>query len=86
MHTAIDQMRNSQPGVFSGDRVLNEDAYMNGVVNILRSYGYCATRGGPSDEIGIKTYNGFNEQYDILLSTGSVRYNGFAVRCTPARF
>jgi len=83
---AIDQIQAEQPGLFSGNRVLNETAYMQGVVRILQSYGYCATHGGPEDEVGIKTNNSFSEQYDILLSSGHIRRSGFAVTCRAARF
>lgn len=83
---AISQFKLNRPDLFQGEKVLDENAYMNGVVDVLRFNGYCATRGGPSDEIGIKLNNSKSEQYDILLSSGFIRHYGFAVSCSPARF
>jgi hypothetical protein len=84
---AIAKIRTERPDLFDAGRVRNPDAYVQGVARILeRDYGVCAKQGGPEDEIGVKNANGFNEQYDILLGSGYIRYGGYAVTCRPARF
>jgi hypothetical protein len=63
-----------------------EDAFMADLVGRLRARGLCATRGGPSDEVGIKGENGRSEQFDVVLSEGKVRRRGYVAVCRPARF
>ena len=84
--TAIAQNQREQPNLFSGDRVLNPNAYVQGVARILETRGFCARQGGPEDEVAVKNSNGFSEQFDILFSSGIVRTGGYTVTCRPARF
>jgi hypothetical protein len=84
--TAIAQIQREQPNLFSGDRVLNPNAYVQGVARILETRGFCARQGGPEDEVAVKNSNGFSEQFDILFSSGIVRTGGYTVTCRPARF
>ncbi|MDZ4676976.1 MAG: hypothetical protein SGI74_05640 [Oligoflexia bacterium] len=87
VQSAVDQIHIDRPDIFSDGYVTNHDAYMNGVVQILRNRGYCAVVGGPSDEIGIKTSNNINEQYDILKGEDiDEPWVGQAAVCRPARF
>lgn len=83
---AIAQIQRERPSLFSGNRVLDDDAYVQGVARILEQRGYCARQGGPEDEVGIKSSNSFSEQYDILFGNGTVRTGGYTVTCRPARF
>jgi len=84
---AIEKIQIERPQLFNGDTVKNHDAYVQGVAEILqRDYGVCSKQGGPDDEIGVKNSNGFSEQFDILLSSGKIRRNGYTVTCRPARF
>jgi hypothetical protein len=84
---AIEQLRLERPDLFLGNRVLDDNAYVQGVARVLEQrFGLCARQGGPSDEIGVKSSNNYNEQYDILFSNGTVRMQGIVVACRPARF
>lgn len=55
---AVDQVQDDverdRPELFDRDGRVNEDTYVLEVVRRLRVKGYCATVGGPSDEIGVK--------------------------------
>ena len=84
---AIERLRVERPDLFSGNRVLDENAYVQGVARVLEQrFGLCARQGGPSDEVGVKSNNSYNEQYDILFSNGTVRTQGIVVACRPSRF
>jgi hypothetical protein len=83
---AIAQLRRERPDLFDGNRVLNANAYVRGVAALLSQQGFCSQQGGPDDEVGVKTSNGFSEQYDILFANGTVRTGGYTVTCRPARF
>lgn len=61
------------------------DLYMSLVVKSLESKGYCAVRGGPEDEVGVKLNNSTSEQFDILTGAGLPWVN-HTVACIPARF
>jgi hypothetical protein len=86
VETAIAQLQRSRPDLFNGNRVLDANAYVQGVARILEQMGFCSKPGAPEDEIGVKNSNGVSEQYDILLSSGSIRNGGYQVTCRPARF
>jgi hypothetical protein len=84
---AIARLQVEQPNLFNGNRVLDQDAYVQGVARVLQQrYGVCARQGGPEDEVAVKSSNGYSEQFDILFSNGAIRTQGFVVRCLPARF
>jgi len=83
---AIAQIQREQPGLFNGNRVLNANAYVQGVARILEQRGLCSRQGAPEDEVAVKSANTFSEQYDILLSDGFIRNGGYTVTCRPARF
>ncbi len=100
VYVAQDVLVQQQPQVFdkkdeAGDatgqyRVLDRDAYLNGVVSNLRAAGHCAQR-DPDDytyeRIQVKNENAFSESYDILSATGYMRRNGIYVEtCTPSSF
>jgi len=87
INEAVDILRERRPGLFSGARVLDQDAYMKGVAEIMEEkFGVCAKQGGPRDELAVKIGNDFSEQYDILLGSLDVRRATYQVTCRPARF
>ena len=68
------------------DGRVDEDAYVNEILRRLGARGVCAKRGGPSDEIGIKSSSEENWQFDIHLGNGRPRRQGYTAYCRPARF
>ncbi len=91
---AIDQVIDQKPQFFDMSdqaayrkpRVLNAQGYTNSVVQALGRRGYCALFDG--EEIAIKNVQAFNEQYDILTSSGYVRRGpgAYISTCRPAWF
>jgi hypothetical protein len=61
------------------------DRYNDEVVNELQRRGFCAQGG---EELGVKNTNAYNEQYDILVSSGHIRRGAgsYRVTCRPAAF
>ena len=86
VEAALDTIQHERPELFDGDRPKDQVAYIQGVAAILQRNGYCATPGGPEDEVAVKNSNSFSEQYDILLANGRIRHGGYTVTCRPARF
>jgi hypothetical protein len=72
-------------------RVLDREAYMNGLVANLRAAGLCAER-DPDDAlqqtIRAKNAAEFSENFDVILSTGHMRRGTGMYRqtCTPSSF
>jgi len=91
VNEAITQLIQQRPDIFgaaSGPNrlVLKHDDYMNGVVGNLRARGLCAIVDS-DDEIAVKNTNTFNDQYDILASSGNTRADGsYSATCSPAWF
>src|SRR5262249_51835349 len=99
--TAIDLLVQQKPTIFDlrdeaapdtrAYRVLDKDAYLNGLVQNLRAAHLCAERDpddGAQQTIKLKNTNDFSEDYDTLLSTGHIRRGQGAYRqsCKPASF
>jgi len=88
LESSIDQLIFQRPDIFSGGGpsplVVKHSEHMNGVVANLRARGLCAIVDS-DDEIAVKNTNAFNDQYDILLSTGHVR-RAYTATCRPAWF
>jgi hypothetical protein len=92
--TAIELLVRQKPQIFNVNdtiaagayRVLDADAFYEGVVLNLEAAGFCANF--DQSQIQIKNSNDFSEQYDILLSTGHVRRGPGSYRstCAPAIF
>ena len=63
------------------------EAYRDAVVLALQKAGYCAVKGGPGDEIGVKHPgdDSYSEQYDIIRADGAAMVL-HAASCAPARF
>lgn len=84
---AINILQREQPALFRGQQILDRVKFIAEVARITEEkYRLCVKPGGPGDEVGVKTGNGSSEQYDIYESNGRVRYPGYQVTCTPARF
>jgi len=94
VEAAIDLLAAQKPEIFDlkdqisagSYRVLDVDAYYEGVVRNLQAAGFCANY--DLSQIQIKNTNEFSEQYDILLSTAHVRRGPGSYRstCAPAIF
>ncbi len=72
-------------------KVLDKEAYMNGLVANLRAAGLCAERDADDilqQMIRVKDSTEFSEDYDVLLGTGHMRRGNGAYRdtCNPAAF
>jgi hypothetical protein len=98
---AIDLLVQQRPTIFDlhdeavpdtkAYKVLDKDAYMDGLVRNLRAARLCAERDaddGAQQTIKMKSSNEFSEDYDVLLSSGHIRRGQGAYRqsCTPASF
>jgi hypothetical protein len=93
---AIDTLMSSKPALFDfknlaadgGVRVLDVDAYYQGVADILGSKGLCAAPSFGPVTLLVKRTNEFSETFVILSPRTSVRRgdNDFAARCSPAEF
>lgn len=96
VEAAIDRLVQQHPEYFNLNdqvapgayRVLNEDAYWNGVVQNLREAGYCAEPDITRTVLQVKRSNDFSDEYDIISSSNFARRgDGSYVRtCTPASF
>jgi hypothetical protein len=98
---AIDLLVQQKPGLFDLTqdelpgwhhyKVLQPEAYLDGVVANLRAAGLCAQRDpddGNNERIQVKSTNEYSEDFDILVSTGYMRRGTGAYRetCTPSSF
>jgi hypothetical protein len=98
VEAAIDRIIRDRPALFNlkeesvagtGQyRVLDKEAYIDGVMANLRSAGLCAARSLDLELVQAKSTNGFSEDFDIWTSSGFIRRSGSAYRqtCTPAAF
>jgi hypothetical protein len=94
VEAAIDLLAAQKPEIFDLNdqisagsyRVLDADAYYDGVVRNLQAAGFCANF--DLKEVQVKNSNEFSEQYDVLLSTMHVRRGAGSYRstCAPAIF
>ena len=93
---AIDKLIASKPEIFNfsvpaadgGLRVVDRDAYYQGVADILGSKGLCAAPSFGPVTLLVKKTNEWSEAFVILSPRESVRKGAsvFAARCTPAEF
>ena len=95
---AIDRLLRDRPELFNQQeesvagtgqyRVLDKEAYVDGVIANLRAAGLCAGRSIDLERVQVKSTNAFSEDFDIWSSRGFIRRGGFAYRqtCTPAAF
>jgi hypothetical protein len=101
VETAMDALVQQKPQIFDlndeympGTRsykVLDMEAYMDGLVRYLRAAGLCAQR-DPDDALQqtilVKNAPDFSEEFDVILSTGHMRRGSGAYRatCNPSVF
>jgi hypothetical protein len=91
---AITQLTQQQPDIFDFDKkncdncyyVKDQARFVSGVIKNLNAMGICATYDG--EELGVKNSNSFNDQYDILVSSGHIRRGQGSYRstCQPSWF
>jgi hypothetical protein len=96
LETAIDRLIKEKPGLFNfnetrGDgqyRVLDRNAYIQGLINNLAEAGLCAEMDIYGDNLQLKSSNDFSENYAILTSADFLRRPGtsYVSRCSPANF
>jgi hypothetical protein len=79
---ALATLRQEQPEIFDGDRVLNVGAYYVGLIRILDRKGLCADFDG--DELGVTNTPDYNDQYDVLTGRNEVRPAFFEGTCYPS--
>lgn len=87
----IFDLTNDYEGGTRAYKVLDKEAYMDGLVANLRVAGLCSERDADDAEqetIRVKDSGDFSEDYDVLLSTGHMRRGTGAYRqtCTPSAF
>jgi hypothetical protein len=101
LEQAMDTLIQAKPEIFDltseyspgtrAYRVLDRDAYLNGLVMALRAQGLCAER-DPDDAlqqtVRAKDSEGFSENFDVILSSGHMRRGNGAYRetCNPSSF
>jgi hypothetical protein len=94
INRAIAQAQNEHPDLFDFNdgfgmlswKVKDRKRYYDLIEYNLEKMGYCAAH--DLEEIGVKTVNRFNEQYQIMTSAGYSRWGAGAYRatCFPAWF
>ncbi len=72
-------------------KVLDREAYLDGVVANLQAARLCARRDpddGTYEKIQVKNSNDYSEEFDVIVSSGFIRRGNSAYRqtCTPASF
>ena len=98
VESAIDRLVRDQPELFNQQeesvagtgqyRVLDKEAYVDGVIANLRAAGLCAGRSLDLERLQVKSTNTFSEDFDIWTSSRFIRRGGAAYQqtCTPAAF
>jgi hypothetical protein len=98
MEEAIDRIVRERPELFNTQeeagtntgqyRVLDRDAYVDGVIANLRAAGFCAERTLDRERVLVKSTSAFSEEWDLLSSSGFVRRGSYSHRqtCEPAVF
>jgi hypothetical protein len=101
MEEAMDLLIQQKPQIFDlteelaagtkSYKVLDREAYMEGLVANLRRAGLCAERDphdGAQETIRGKSSSDFSEEFDVLLGNGFMRRGRGAYRntCTPSSF
>lgn len=100
--SAMDQLLRQKPQIFDTKdevapvgqgnyRVLDKDAFIDGIIANLAAAGLCAQR-DPNDayleQIQVKADDGYSEDFDVLLSSGHAWHNlsNYRRTCSPASF
>jgi hypothetical protein len=96
VENAIDTLVSKKPEIFDfrspaadgGIRIVDKEAYYQGVVDLLGAKGLCAAPSFGAVTLLVKRTNEFSEAFVILSPRDSVRKGPsvFATRCSPAEF
>jgi hypothetical protein len=98
IEAAIDRLVTDRPALFNtheeqGEgtgqyRVLDAEAYLEGVVENLRTAGLCAERTLDRERVAVKSESAFSEEWDVITSQGFIRRTSYAYTqsCTPSSF
>jgi hypothetical protein len=96
VEAAIDTLVRQKPALFNTSeeqgggqyRVLDEEAYLDGLVANLRAAGLCAERSLDRERVVVKSTNAFSEEWDVLSAQGFIRRTSYAYQqsCEPASF
>jgi hypothetical protein len=96
INAAIDALIRVRPAIFdlreeavpgTGTfRVLDRDAFIDGVAEQLRAQGLCAERSIDFERLVAKATNDSSEEWDVLTASGFIRRNGHRHTCKPASF
>jgi hypothetical protein len=98
LEAAIDRLVREKPALFNTNdeqgagtgqyRVLDREAYLDGLVANLRAAGLCAERSLDRERVVAKSQNAFSEEWDVLSSQGFIRRTSYAYQqsCQPASF
>ena len=98
IEAAIDKLIREKPAIFDLNeesaagsrqyRVLDKQAYLDGVVANLQTANLCAERSLDREGVVAKSSNAFSEEWDILTSKGFIRRGGYSYlqSCQPASF
>jgi hypothetical protein len=78
---AIRTLRREQPGIFSGDQILNVGAYYVGLVRVLDRQGLCADFDG--EELGVTNTSDYSDVFDVQTARDLVRQY-YVGTCYPA--
>jgi len=70
-----------QPGIFSGDQILNVGAYYVGLVRVLDRKGLCADFDG--EELGVTNTRDYSDVFDVQTARDQVRQY-YVGTCYPA--
>ena len=89
VESAYDSLIAKHPSWFSRDGgvvyvKISEDEWIWAVIDEVRRKGYCAGR--YSEEVSVRTSKAYSENFDVLMSSGSIRRGDGSYRstCTPA--
>jgi len=101
VETAMERLVAQKPQIFDLDdqfpagsgayRILDREAFLEGLVANLRATGLCAERDADDAQlqtIRVKNTNDFSEDFDVILSSGHMRvgYGMYEHTCYPASF
>jgi hypothetical protein len=98
VEAAIDRLVREKPSLFNTNveqgagsgqyRVLDSEAYLDGLVANLRAAGLCAERSLDRERVVAKSQNAFSEEWDVLSAQGFIRRTSYAYKqsCQPASF
>lgn len=82
VQAAIDTVRSENPGMFDGNQVLNVGGYIVDLIKAMDRQGLCAAYDG--EEMGVKSNDTYNEQYDVLTAKAQVRNAVYLGTCYPS--